>query len=361
MYTIGQFSKICKVTVRALHHYEKIGLLTPAKVEEGTNYRYYTSDQISLMKNISFMKKLGIPLKTAKQMIRKIVEKQDLEFLIEEHRMFLLKQRELCDSRLDELAWWQKSLEVQGMSDNTIYDIQVRDNQETYFYSVRDQLTSLQTELPELIRLMTDKIVSHGGVCGGPAMILHHDEEYNPKKTDIEVCLPVTNHSLANRTLRTVKAVACTYMGPYDELEKAYQVIFKWINLQGFKEVYPIREIFHNTPAEHLVTEIIVPIKPWDRGFRGLLCDDPYCVDPNCECQKKFDLYMKSLPDHAVKALQSRTARAREKKFDLYMKETGFVRASDSLPYKWVKIPSIDITPQKDGHSSEEPLEHIKP
>ena len=29
MYTIGEFSKICQVSVKTLHHYDRIGLLTP--------------------------------------------------------------------------------------------------------------------------------------------------------------------------------------------------------------------------------------------------------------------------------------------------------------------------------------------
>lgn len=28
MYTIGEFSKICQVSVKTLHHYDRIGLLT---------------------------------------------------------------------------------------------------------------------------------------------------------------------------------------------------------------------------------------------------------------------------------------------------------------------------------------------
>ncbi len=274
MFTIGQFSKICKVTVKALRHYEKIGLLTPAEVDEDTQYRYYTNEQISLVKNISFMKELGIPLQTAKQMIKKIAEKQELEPLLEEHRKFLLKQWELYNSRLVKLAWWHKTLEVQGIIDNTRYDVRIRDVQEIYVRSVRKQLTSFHA-IPELIRSLTDEIVSLGVECAGPTMILQYDEEFNPKEVDIEVCWPVTDASLANRTLPAIRAAACTHVGPYAGLEKAYQAIFTWINESGYKAVYPSREISRNdpqmTPPEQLVTEIMIPIKPWNifhRSFR---------------------------------------------------------------------------------------------
>ena len=332
MYTIGQFSKICKVTVKALRHYDKIGLLTPAKVEGESQYRYYTNDQISLVKNISFMKELGIPLQTAKQMIKKIAEQQELESLLEEHRKFLLEQWELYNSRLVKLAWWEKSLKAQVMSDNFSYDIRLRDVQEIYVRSVRKKLASRGAELPDFIRMITDGIVSLVGGCVGPTIILHYDEEFNPKEVDLEVCWPVTNTSLANRTLPAVKAAACTHVGPYDGLEKAYRAIFKWINLQGFKAVYPIREISRNdprvTPTEQLVTEIIIPIIPWNRIVSGtILCDDAYCIDPNCECRERFYIYRKTT--------------------------FGLMRTSDSLPFKWIRIPGTAATYGKDGHSSD--------
>lgn len=34
MYTIGQFSRICQVSPKALRHYEKLGLLVPFRVDE---------------------------------------------------------------------------------------------------------------------------------------------------------------------------------------------------------------------------------------------------------------------------------------------------------------------------------------
>ena len=34
MLTVGEFSKICQVSIKTLHHYDRIGLLTPVKVDE---------------------------------------------------------------------------------------------------------------------------------------------------------------------------------------------------------------------------------------------------------------------------------------------------------------------------------------
>ena len=36
MLQIGEFSKVCQVSVKTLHHYDRIGLLVPAQVDHGT-------------------------------------------------------------------------------------------------------------------------------------------------------------------------------------------------------------------------------------------------------------------------------------------------------------------------------------
>ncbi|MCK5758585.1 MAG: MerR family DNA-binding transcriptional regulator [Clostridiales bacterium] len=45
MLKIGDFARKNNVTVRALHHYEEIGLLEPAKTDKFTGYRYYEESQ----------------------------------------------------------------------------------------------------------------------------------------------------------------------------------------------------------------------------------------------------------------------------------------------------------------------------
>ena len=56
---IGAFSKICQVSVKTLHHYDKIGLLAPAEVDRFTGYRYYRLEQIDTMNYIQRLKRYG--------------------------------------------------------------------------------------------------------------------------------------------------------------------------------------------------------------------------------------------------------------------------------------------------------------
>lgn len=75
MYLIKKVSEISGVSVRTLHHYDKIGLLSPQKQENG--YRYYSEEDMSYLQMILFYKYLGFPLK----MIKELLKQEDGEIL----------------------------------------------------------------------------------------------------------------------------------------------------------------------------------------------------------------------------------------------------------------------------------------
>ena len=52
MYLVKKVSEISGVSVRTLHHYDEIGLLSPLKDENG--YRYYSEEDMSVLQSILF-------------------------------------------------------------------------------------------------------------------------------------------------------------------------------------------------------------------------------------------------------------------------------------------------------------------
>ena len=61
-FKIGEFSKLNRVTVKTLRHYEEIGLLVPSQVDKWTGYRYYDVCQLGRMNTIRDLKELGFTL-----------------------------------------------------------------------------------------------------------------------------------------------------------------------------------------------------------------------------------------------------------------------------------------------------------
>jgi len=61
IYSVGELAKATGLTVRALQHYDNIGLLPPSGRTEGGR-RYYTDHDMMKLSQIVFYRSLGIPL-----------------------------------------------------------------------------------------------------------------------------------------------------------------------------------------------------------------------------------------------------------------------------------------------------------
>jgi DNA-binding transcriptional MerR regulator len=61
-YRVGEVATLTRVSVRTLHHYDRIGLLRPAAHSEG-GYRLYGEDDLLRLQQILTLRYLGFPLK----------------------------------------------------------------------------------------------------------------------------------------------------------------------------------------------------------------------------------------------------------------------------------------------------------
>ena len=69
MLRIGDFSKLARVSIRMLRHYDDIGLLKPAMVDDLTGYRYYREDQLYVIARITALKDMGFSLADVVKML----------------------------------------------------------------------------------------------------------------------------------------------------------------------------------------------------------------------------------------------------------------------------------------------------
>ena len=68
MKTVQQVSKLTGVSVRTLHHYDDLGLLTPTKTTE-SGYRLYDEEALRKLQTILFFRELEFPLKQIKSFL----------------------------------------------------------------------------------------------------------------------------------------------------------------------------------------------------------------------------------------------------------------------------------------------------
>ena len=110
MKTVKEVSRLTGVSIRALHHYDAIDLLKPARVTEA-GYRLYGNDEIERLYMILVFRELGLPL----QEIRDILNAPDYDRnrVLEQQIQIMQEQSEKLQNRIS-LA---KSMLVMGVKD----------------------------------------------------------------------------------------------------------------------------------------------------------------------------------------------------------------------------------------------------
>ncbi|AKQ64849.1 Transcriptional regulator, MerR family [Myxococcus hansupus] len=95
--TVSQVARLAKISIRALHHYDELGLLRPSDRSE-SGYRLYSQADLQRLQQVLFFKELGFPLEE----IRRILADPTFDL-----RAALRMQRQLLTeraSRLDALV-----------------------------------------------------------------------------------------------------------------------------------------------------------------------------------------------------------------------------------------------------------------
>ena len=102
---IGEVAKLFNLSVGSLRHYERLGLLEPARVDPATGYRYYGVRQLSTLNTISHLRVLDLPL----EQIRAFVTTRDVDLMERQ----LVEQQEIIERRRRELERIQHKIETQ--------------------------------------------------------------------------------------------------------------------------------------------------------------------------------------------------------------------------------------------------------
>lgn len=129
-YRAREFADFAGVTVRALHHYDRLGLLRPKRADSG--YRIYRTGDLERLEQIVALKFIGLPLKQIKVLLDRDAPTlsqalRSQRAALEEKRRLLDRaieaigkaERELASGRQPDSAPIQRIIEVMEMQDNT--------------------------------------------------------------------------------------------------------------------------------------------------------------------------------------------------------------------------------------------------
>ena len=114
MITIQGFAKLCGCSTQTLRYYDRIGLLTPARVDEWTGYRYYEEEQAMQFVKIKNLQQADFSIEEIRPLLREDGERLQEAFArkIAEQEQKLERIREIQRSYLEEKMEMQKILGI---------------------------------------------------------------------------------------------------------------------------------------------------------------------------------------------------------------------------------------------------------
>lgn len=265
MLSIGQMSKVCGVSVKTMHHYDKIGLLKPQKTDEITGYRYYEDSQIGTMLLIGRLKRYGFSL-TEIQRLLTTADSRELHRQLRQQRFRLERRMEHISITIREMSYHLNEFERTGdiMSYQNNYEIEVKQAGEQVLVTQRQKMSV--EEFGTYYGMIYEKIAREHLTANGVVMAIYHDQEFDPAYSDIELGVGIEERDHADFILPGRLCAATIHKGAYSGLPDAYGAIVAWINANGYKmdgmpyEIY-LKTQFDKLPPEEWVTEIFFPVK----------------------------------------------------------------------------------------------------
>ena len=279
--SIGRFSRVTGLTVKALRHYGDLGLLEPAYVDDETGYRYYRTDQVPDAEGIRRLRLLDLPLDDVRLILR-ATGPEDVRRRLIGHRAALEQQAADTSRILDELTRLIDGEEELVPPTDVLYQIAVKDLPEQRVLRIGERVPpdELKRVIPAAYKELFAYLRELGAEAIEPWTVTVCPFPDDDGMVDI-VNAVVTAESLPGRgridsgTLPACTAVCLIHKGPYEELGRSYKALSHWIDEQGLETADAPREIYWTDPEEtpdaaDYVTEIAWPIVPDEAKLAGI-------------------------------------------------------------------------------------------
>ena len=265
MLQIGEFSKICHVSVKTLHHYDKIGLLAPTEVDHITGYRFYQLEQIDTMNYIQRLKRYGFSLEEI-QSILAISDNNELKNRLRQQEKKLKLEQHERTIILNELRTHISVFERTGdiMTYQKGYTIEVKSSPSMNVLANRAMMGV--DEFGKYYGTLFERVPKERVTPTGLNGARYYDKEFDRDSSDVEVFIGIKEKEKADVVMEPVECAMTVHRGGYSTLSEAYGAIVSWITENGYEiagapfDLY-IKTQFDSLSPEDWETEVYFPIR----------------------------------------------------------------------------------------------------
>jgi DNA-binding transcriptional MerR regulator len=255
MFRIGEFSKLSRVSVRMLRHYDQLGLLKPSYTNSFTSYRYYSADQLPRLNRILALRDLGFSLEQIGSMLDEDLPSEQLLGMLKLRQAEIRQQMQIEQMRLARLEARIRQMDKKGHG--RMVDVLLREIAPQLVLSWREVVPD-DDRIQSMFEEAETYIAGFHARADGPPLTIYHDQEYREKDIDAEIVLPLKfaipgTEEMHVRNLPAIKMAACViHTGDYATIYQAYNALLEWIEANGYRIAGPIREVYLRYTADGL-------------------------------------------------------------------------------------------------------------
>lgn len=253
---IGQFARLCRLSVKQLRHYDELGLLRPARVDGGTGYRYYAREQAREALSIGLLRSLDVPLPAIGRVLAGDQVAETLSAVKARLEADVLRRRQMVNALDRVLSAGLPRAEVRLVREPSRRVAVVREVGEPERVS---EVTSRC--IGRLLQALTD-----AGQAFQPPLIGLFPLDLG-QQIVVGAAMPVDQDvpGTVTEVLAGGTHASATHIGAYSHIALTGHALLAWCADHGHTPAEPLREVYVNdpntTPPEQLVTHLMIKVE----------------------------------------------------------------------------------------------------
>lgn len=270
MFSIGDFARHGHVSVRMVRHYDAIGLLQPARVDQVTGYRSYEAGQLSRLNRIVALKELGFTLAQVRSILDDKVSIEELWGMLRLRRAELQSQISADAARLAQVEARLQIIEREGAMPTD--EVQIKRVPRVRVAELTGAAAGLAPEsISPVIQPLFDELCTRldraSITPAGPA-VAYYEDAPEGDGVIVHAALPVgadlgANHDVSIIDLPEIEqAATIVHRGSMDGVMQTIQTLARWIEANGYRSAGFNREVYVECGEDRAawVTELQEPI-----------------------------------------------------------------------------------------------------
>jgi DNA-binding transcriptional MerR regulator/effector-binding domain-containing protein len=246
MLSIGEFSRVTRLTIKALRLYHEKGLLVPDQVGESSSYRYYGPRAVERAGVIVRLKDMGFSLDEIKAILDDCRDDREIIARVEAKLAEVEQNIERLRAMKDHLEIFLQTTEGQAAKAAPAIAVETVPERLICGRRFRGRYAETGPQFGALYKAC-------GRRAQGRPFSLYHDGEYKEEDADIEIAVevrePVEGGGFSSRVLPGGTGVVLVHRGPYETLGRSYEKLFGYGRDKALTFRLPVREQYLKGPG----------------------------------------------------------------------------------------------------------------